>query len=123
MAQAHPFLDGNGRTFLIIHDALCHRAGFSIDWMSVKPTAYLSALSSELHQPGEGLLDQFLDPFIQDVPDSPTLAVEPDTLKARWNAQASQHAVCGAVVDRSAQGVVQQSDDGAYVHWPFSVLA
>lgn len=27
-AYGHPFLDGNGRTMLIIHNELCHRAGF-----------------------------------------------------------------------------------------------
>lgn len=31
-AYGHPFLDGNGRTMLIVHSLLCDRAGFSIDW-------------------------------------------------------------------------------------------
>ncbi|SDS87926.1 molybdopterin-guanine dinucleotide biosynthesis protein A/cell filamentation protein [Pseudomonas asplenii] len=31
-AFSHPFLDGNGRTILLIHMELCFRAGFSITW-------------------------------------------------------------------------------------------
>ena len=31
-AYGHPFLDGNGRTIMVIHAALAQRAQFSVDW-------------------------------------------------------------------------------------------
>ena len=31
-AYGHPFLDGNGRTMLLVHAELCRRAGMSVDW-------------------------------------------------------------------------------------------
>jgi cell filamentation protein len=32
LAYGHPFLDGNGRTIMVVHSALTKRAGFSIAW-------------------------------------------------------------------------------------------
>ncbi|WP_226981132.1 Fic family protein [Vibrio litoralis] len=63
-AYGHPFLDGNGRTMLIIHNELCHRAGFSIDWHKTNKTDYLRALSAEIESPSKGLLDNYLCQFI-----------------------------------------------------------
>ncbi len=60
MAWAHPFLDGNGRTMLLVHMEMCHRAGFSIDWTQSKKTDYLTALTKELNEPGNGALDQYM---------------------------------------------------------------
>lgn len=62
-AYGHPFLDGNGRTMLIIHSALCNRAGFSIDWNNANKNDYLNALSNEIYNPGKGVLDNYLLPF------------------------------------------------------------
>ena len=59
-AYAYPFLDGNGRTMLLIHIELSHRAGFSIDWASTNKVDYLNALSKEIDQPGKGVLDSYL---------------------------------------------------------------
>lgn len=59
-AWGHPFLDGNGRTMLLVHSELCHRANFSIDWMSSQKTEYLSALSYELKKPEDQILDKYL---------------------------------------------------------------
>jgi cell filamentation protein len=64
-AYAHPFLDGNGRTIMVMHCMLAQRAGFSIDWASTNKTAYLAALTEELDEPGRGHLDAYLKPFIQ----------------------------------------------------------
>ena len=36
LAYAHPFLDGNGRTIMVVHAVLAQRAGFSIDWAATK---------------------------------------------------------------------------------------
>lgn len=62
-AYGHPFLDGNGRTMLLVHMELCHRAGFSIDWHKAKKSDYLAALSQEIEAPGKGILDGYLKQF------------------------------------------------------------
>ncbi|MCL2829864.1 MAG: Fic family protein [Betaproteobacteria bacterium] len=62
-AYGHPFLDGNGRTMLLIHMELSHRAGFSIDWAATRKTDYLHALSQEIEKPGCGILDSYLLQF------------------------------------------------------------
>lgn len=67
-AWGHPFLDGNGRTMLLVHTELCARADFSIDWTSTKKTDYLQALTSELQTPDKGLLDAYFKPLIQKLP-------------------------------------------------------
>ena len=59
-AYGHPFLDGNGRTMLIVHAELCHRADFSIDWHRTRKTEYLRALSDEIASPGQRILDDYL---------------------------------------------------------------
>ncbi len=63
-AYGHPFLDGNGRTMLVIHSELCHRAGFCIEWHRTRKADYLAALSAEIASPGKSLLDDYLQPFI-----------------------------------------------------------
>jgi cell filamentation protein len=64
LAHAHPFLDGNGRTLMVVHIELAHRAGISIDWASTQKEAYLEALTRELDRPGRGELDAYLKPFV-----------------------------------------------------------
>lgn len=59
-AYGHPFLDGNGRTMLIIHSELCYRADFSINWNKTTKADYLNALSDEIKNPGRGVLDSYL---------------------------------------------------------------
>ena len=66
LAHAHPFLDGNGRTIMVLHAELAHRAGVSIDWKQTDKTDYLTALTTELNDPGKGHLDLYLKPFIRD---------------------------------------------------------
>lgn len=62
-AYGHPFLDGNGRTMLVVHSELCHRAGFCIEWHRTTKADYLAALSREIELPGRGILDAYLLPF------------------------------------------------------------
>jgi len=62
-AYGHPFLDGNGRTMLLVHIELCHRASFSIAWHKTNKMEYLSALSKEIETPGRGILDAYLLQF------------------------------------------------------------
>jgi len=68
-AYGHPFLDGNGRTMLVIHTELCHRAGFCIEWHRTSKSDYLTALSNEIATPGKGLLDAYLLPFVGAIQD------------------------------------------------------
>ena len=64
LAYGHPFLDGNGRTIMVVHSVLAQRAGFSIDWSKTDKTDYLTALTKELDTPGKGILDDYLKPFM-----------------------------------------------------------
>jgi cell filamentation protein len=65
LAHGHPFLDGNGRTIMVVHCVLAQRAGFSIDWAKIDKAAYLAALTQELDDPRKGTLDTFLKPFVR----------------------------------------------------------
>jgi cell filamentation protein len=65
LAHAHPFLDGNGRTMMVLHAELTHRAGISIEWNQTDKVDYLTALTTELNDPGKGHLDAYLKPFIR----------------------------------------------------------
>lgn len=62
-AYGHPFLDGNGRTMLLVHMELSRRAGFSIDWSATHKKDYLHALSQEIETPARGILDTYLLQF------------------------------------------------------------
>jgi cell filamentation protein len=65
LAYEHPFLDGNGRTIMLIHAELSRRAGIAIDWAATDKDKYLAALTEELEEPGKGKLDAYLKPFIR----------------------------------------------------------
>jgi cell filamentation protein len=65
LAHGHPFLDGNGRTIMVVHAILAQRAGFSIDWAATDKTKYLQALTKDLDNPGKGILDKYLEPYIR----------------------------------------------------------
>lgn len=66
LALAHPFLDGNGRTILLIYTELCYRAGFSINWSQTTKDGYLAALSTEILDPRKQPLDAYLKPHVVD---------------------------------------------------------
>ncbi len=59
-AYGHPFLNGNGRTMLLVHIELFHCTGFSIAWHNTSKIDYLTALSQEIDRPGKGILNQYL---------------------------------------------------------------
>ncbi len=65
LAYGHPFLDGNGRTIMVIHAELAERAGISIAWDKTDKAAYLTALTQEIDDPGAGRLDAYLKPYIR----------------------------------------------------------
>jgi cell filamentation protein len=64
LAHAHPFLEGNGRTLMVVLNELAYRAGISIDWSRTDKDAYLQALTRELDRLGAGELDNYLKPFV-----------------------------------------------------------
>ncbi|WP_095140093.1 Fic family protein [Pseudomonas sp. Irchel s3a10] len=67
LASAHPFLDGNGRTILLVYMELCFRTKFAINWAMTSKDDYLRALSDEIRDPFLGHLDRYLTPFIIDI--------------------------------------------------------
>lgn len=67
-AWGHPFLDGNGRTMLLVHSELCHRAGISVNWAATHKADYLHALTQELLKPQDKPLDAYLRPFMAAAP-------------------------------------------------------
>lgn len=64
LAFAHPFLDGNGRTILLVFMELAFRAGFAIDWSRTNKHDYLRALSEEIREPANKFLSRYLEPFV-----------------------------------------------------------
>lgn len=64
LAFAHPFLDGNGRTILLVFMELAFRAGFTIDWSKTHKNDYLRVLSDEIGEPSKKHLDRYLKPFV-----------------------------------------------------------
>jgi cell filamentation protein len=67
LAFAHPFLDGNGRTILLVFMELCYRAKFAIEWSRTNRDDYLRALSEEIESPFKGHLSHYLKPFVVDI--------------------------------------------------------
>lgn len=67
LASAHPFLDGNGRTILLVYMELCYRTRFAIDWSKTNKDEYLRALGNEIQDPFKGHLDTYLLPFVIDI--------------------------------------------------------
>lgn len=67
LAFAHPFLDGNGRTILLVFMELCYRAKFAIEWSRTNKDDYLRALSEEIEFPFKGHLSHYLKPFVVDI--------------------------------------------------------
>lgn len=64
LALAHPFLDGNGRTILLVFMELSFRAGFAVDWSKTQKDEYLQALSAEIADPSKDHLTHYLKPFV-----------------------------------------------------------
>ncbi len=75
LAYAHPFLDGNGRTIMVVHTELAQRSGISVDWAATRKTEYLTALTKEIEKPGRGLLDTYLKSFIRKAVETDLLVV------------------------------------------------
>jgi cell filamentation protein len=76
LAYAHPFLDGNGRTIMVVHGVMAQRAGLSIDRARTRKTDYLAALTKELDEPDKGYLDAYFKPYIRKAVSADRLASE-----------------------------------------------
>ena len=100
-AYAHPFLDGNGRTIMAVHEELCRRAGIHIAWTATTKQGFLQALTAELDRPGSAL-DAYLKPFVRQG--------ERDLSKAR---QAVMALVSTATVREAVPGSREQGQDGS----------
>jgi len=67
-AWGHPFLDGNGRTMVVVHTELMARAKLMINWGASSKDAYLEALTREIESPRDHALDDYLKPLVEPLP-------------------------------------------------------
>lgn len=98
LAYGHPFLEGNGRTIMVVHAELAQRAGVSIDWAATTKVDYLTSLTRELDYPGKGHLDTYLMPFLREAVGSGRLAshlVQAQGLEGDFSQTTSQNEVLG----------------------------
>ncbi|MDR3450587.1 MAG: Fic family protein [Alphaproteobacteria bacterium] len=110
LAYGHPFLDGNGRTILVIHAELAQRAGFSVDWGATNKTNYLTALTEEIKRPGKGHLDNYLRPFIREALGVDALASHIAQIKG-LDGEGASDKVLGEFSDPSLQARYQHEKD------------
>lgn len=109
LAYGHPFLDGNGRTIMVIHAELARRAGISIDWAATAKDDYLTALTQEIDDPGAGRLDAYLKPFLREAMAESSLVdhlVKTRGLEGRW--AADDNLVLGQVSEPALQARYEQ---------------
>jgi cell filamentation protein len=109
LAHGHPFLDGNGRTIMVVHGVLARRAGFSIDWASTAKVDYLSALTKELDSPGKGYLDAYLKPFMREAVPNNRLA-EKIAQAPGLDGNAELNEVLGKTTEPELQARYQQQE-------------
>lgn len=109
LTYAHPFLDGNGRTIMVVHGVMAQRAGFSIDWATTEKAGYLSALTKELDDPGKGHLDAYLKPFIREAVGQDRLAAE-IALAPGLDGNDEQNEVLGKTSDPALKARYEQQE-------------
>jgi cell filamentation protein len=109
LAYGHPFLDGNGRTIMVVHAVMAQRAGFSINWSATSKSDYLASLTNELDAPGEGHLDTYLRPFIREAMADDRLAVH--IIEAPGlNGKADQNEVLGKTSEAALRARYEQQE-------------
>lgn len=64
LCYSHPFLDGNGRSLLLVHSEMLRRSSAHIEWENVDPEAFLSTLTIDLQHPNNNHLNEFLRPHL-----------------------------------------------------------
>jgi cell filamentation protein len=110
-AYGHPFLDGNGRTFMVVHAELAERAGISINWVATSKIAYLAALTKEIERPGVGHLDTYLKSFLREPVGVDRLVghvVSTRGIDGRSNEPSVDNQVVGYVSDPNLQARYEQ---------------
>jgi cell filamentation protein len=109
LAYGHPFLDGNGRTIIVVHGVMAQRAGISIDWAATDKAGYLGALTKELDDPDKGHLDAYLKPFIRGAVGQDRLAVE-IALAPGLDGNYEQNEVLGKTSDPALKARYEQQE-------------
>jgi cell filamentation protein len=109
LAYAHPFLDGNGRSIMVVHAVLAQRAGFSIDWAATGKADYLAALTGELDDPAKGHLDGYLKPFVRGAASAELLASK-ITAAPGLDGNDEQNAVLGSTEDPALKARYEQQE-------------
>jgi cell filamentation protein len=109
LAYGHPFLDGNGRTIMVVHGVLAQRAGFSIDWAATGKADYLSAVTKELDSPGKGHLDTYLKAFTREAVSNDRLA-EKIAQAPGLDGNAEQNEVLGKTTEPALQARYEQQE-------------
>jgi cell filamentation protein len=109
LAYGHPFLDGNGRTIMVVHGVMAQRAGISIDWAATEKVGYLSALTEELDNPDQGHLDGYLKPFIRGAVGADRLAAE-IALAPGLDGNDEQNEVLGKTSDPALKARYEQQE-------------
>lgn len=103
LAYGHPFLDGNGRTIMVVHAELAQRAGLSVEWAATTKSAYLSALTKEIVEPGAGHLDIYLKPFLRSAVGLEKLAGHVANARGLDGSTVEENRVLGSVSDPEVQ--------------------
>ncbi len=119
LAYGHPFLDGNGRTIMVIHTELAQRSGISIEWAATSKTEYLTALTQEIETPEAGHLDAYLKPYLREAVGAERLAghvASTRGLDGRSDEQAEDNKILGKVTDPALQAryKAQEQQRAAY---------
>ena len=109
LAHGHPFLDGNGRTIVVVHGVMAQRVGVSIDWAATDKAGYLSALTKELDDPDKGHLDAYLKPFIREAVGEDRLAAE-IALAPGLDGNDEQNEVLGKTSDPALKARYEQQE-------------
>jgi cell filamentation protein len=109
LAYGHPFLDGNGRTIMVVHGVMAQRAGISIDWAATDKADYLSALTKELDNPNKGHLDAYLKPFVRAAVGADPLAAE-IALAPGLDGNDEQNEVLGKTSDPALKARYEQQE-------------
>jgi cell filamentation protein len=109
LAYGHPFLDGNGRTIIMMHGVMAQRAAISIDWAATDKAGYLGALTKELDDPDKGHLDAYLKPFIREAVGQDRLAIE-IALAPGLDGNDEQNTVLGKTSDPALKARYEQQE-------------
>jgi cell filamentation protein len=109
LAYGHPFLDGNGRTIMVVHGVMTQRAGISIDWAGTGKAGYLAALTKELDDPDKAHLDTYLKPFVREAVGQDRLAAE-IALAPGLDGNDEQNEVLGKTSDPALKARYEQQE-------------